>query len=81
MLNEVKGILAEAMQLGSRVDNFQPETPLLGSVAEFDSMTVVTVITLLEERYGIDIADDEISAETFESVGSLVSFVEAKTGT
>jgi len=78
VLEEIRAVLSEALQLGDRADNFTDSTPLLGSVAEFDSMAVVTVLTLLEERFGLDIDDDEISAEIFETVGSLRSFVEQK---
>ena len=66
------------MQIGERIDGFQADTPLLGSVAEFDSMTVVTVLMMLEERYGFAIEDDEISADVFATVGALASFVEKK---
>jgi acyl carrier protein len=55
-------------------------TPLLGSIPELDSMAVVTVITMIEERFGIVVDDDEISAETFETVGTLYDFVNAKLG-
>jgi acyl carrier protein len=78
MLEEVRSILSEALQLGERAQCLVPDTPLLGSIAEFDSMTVVTVLTLLEERLGLEIEDDDISAEIFETVGSLVDFVESK---
>jgi len=41
-------------------------------------MAVVTLITTLEERFGIVVDDDEIDGDTFASVGSLVDFVAAK---
>jgi len=73
----VKDILIEALQLSS--DSYMDkETPLLGSIPEFDSMAVVTVLTAIEERFGIAVDDDEISAEVFESFGTLCSFVEQK---
>lgn len=78
MLQEVKLILSEALGIGNKVNNFTEETALLGNVAEFDSMAVVTVITSIEEYYGIIIEDDEISAETFETVGSLCGFIKYK---
>jgi len=56
------------------------ETPLLGAIPELDSMAVVGVINLLEERFGIVVEDDEIDGATFESVGSLVAFVKEKLG-
>ena len=78
MFEEVRDILCQALQLGKRCQSLQPTTPLLGNLPELDSMAVVTVITALEEYYGFTVADDEISAETFATVGSLVAFVESK---
>ena len=41
-------------------------------------MAVVNVITALEDHFGITVDDDEISAQTFETVGTLTDFVEQK---
>ena len=41
-------------------------------------MAVVTVITQVEENYGFIINDDEISAEVFETIGTLTAFIEQK---
>jgi acyl carrier protein len=41
-------------------------------------MAVVVVMTTVEERFGFAIADDEVSAETFATLGSLTDFVDAK---
>ena len=41
-------------------------------------MAVDSVITTIEERFGIAVGDDEISAETFGTFGSLRRFVEEK---
>jgi acyl carrier protein len=75
---ELKNILGEILSLGSRADRLVDDTPLLGSLPELDSMAVVSVITTIEERFGIVVGDDEISAETFGTFGSLRRFVEAK---
>jgi acyl carrier protein len=52
--------------------------PLLGAIPELDSMAVVTLITALEEHFGITVADDEIGASTFETLDSLAQFIERK---
>jgi len=78
MIEEVKQILGDVLQLGARADELTSDTALIGSIPEFDSMAVVSVITALEENYGFIVDDDEIDAETFETVGSLVAFVENK---
>jgi acyl carrier protein len=78
VLEEVKTILRDTLQLGDRARAFGTETRLLGSLPELDSMAVVAVITALEERFGFTVEDDDISAETFETVGSLCRYVEAR---
>jgi acyl carrier protein len=73
--DEVKLLIGEILQLGDRTRAFGPETPLLGSIPEFDSMAVITLIHALEQQFGIRIGDDEVSAETFETVGGVYEFV------
>ena len=75
---EVKSILGEVLQLGARADSLTPETALLGSLPELDSMAVATVIAGIEDRFGVFVEDDELSAETFATVGTLAAFVEQK---
>lgn len=77
---QVIDVLAEVLSLGPRKQSLTADAALLGAIPEFDSMAVLGVITRLEEVFGISISDDEISAETFESVGSLTRFVEQKAG-
>jgi acyl carrier protein len=66
--------------VGQTVQSFGHDTPLLGAIPEFDSMAVVAVVTALEERLGIAFDDEEITAEAFETVGSLCALVERKMG-
>ena len=77
MLNDIIVILQHSLQIED-VSDWDESTPLIGAIAEFDSMAVVSVITLLEENYGFMVNDDEISAEVFETIGSLTTFVEQK---
>jgi acyl carrier protein len=77
-INEVRGILRDCLQIGSRADGLGPETRLLGSLPELDSMAVLTVLTAIEERFGITVEDDDINADTFATVSSLCSFIDQK---
>jgi acyl carrier protein len=74
----VRNILRDALQLGDRADALKDESGLLGQLPEFDSMAVVTVIGMIEEEFGISVNDDDVSAEVFETLGSLSRFVAAK---
>jgi len=75
---DVKNMLSRSLQLGSRGDSLTMDSPLLGALPELDSMAVVSILTALEEHFGVTVDDDEISAETFATLGSLVGFVENK---
>ncbi len=78
ILDELRRVLRDALQLGQRAESLTDQSQLLGVIAELDSMAVVTVITALEERFGFAVADDEISAQTFSTLGSLADFVDEK---
>ena len=77
-LNRVKAILRDTLNLGSRAERLTADSPLLGGIPEFDSMAVVTVVTMIEDELGITIDDDELSADVFATVGSLAAFVARK---
>ena len=78
IIDDVRLVLGGALQLGARARAMDASTPLLGAIPELDSMAVVNVITALEEHFGITVADDEIGAATFATLGSLSTFVEQK---
>jgi acyl carrier protein len=78
VIEGVKRVLQEALQLGDRVKAFDESTGLFGSIPEFDSMAVVTVVAGLEEQFDIEIDDDDITAEIFESVGTLTRYIQEK---
>jgi acyl carrier protein len=77
-LDEIRTILTDVLALGDSGEMLSEESPLLGSLPELDSMAVVSLIGALEERFGIAIGDDDISASTFATLGSLATFVAHK---
>jgi acyl carrier protein len=81
MFEDVKQVVGDALQLGERTALLEKDTQLLGSIPELDSMAVVVVITALEDHFGFVVDDDEISADTFATVGTLWSFVDQKLNT
>lgn len=77
-LEITKDILRTCLQLGSRADSLTRESPLMGSFPEFNSLSIVSIVSGIEEQTGCSISDQEITAELFETVGSLASFIESK---
>lgn len=75
---EIKRILADVLGLEKRLKTMRSDTRLLGNIPELDSVAVVTIILALEKNFSISIKDDEISAKTFDTLGTLINFVEQK---
>lgn len=75
---EIIRLLDEVLSLNGRSCAFTRETPLLGAIPELDSMAVVSLITGLENHFGLVVDDDDIDGATFATVGSLVDFVNDK---
>ncbi len=75
----LKRILGDTLQLGARAASLTPASRLLGSIPEFDSMAVVTVLTMIEDEFGITVPDDEVSADVFETLGTLAVFIDSRT--
>lgn len=74
VLRDVLGISAE------RVQAFNDDTGLFGTLPELDSMAVAGLLTEIEDRLGIMIDDDEIDGEMLETFGALKRFAKGKVG-
>ena len=75
---EVLRVVDEVLSLNGRSASFTRDTLLLGAVPELDSMAVVTLITTLEDHFGLVVDDDDIDGMTFATIGSLTDFVSGK---
>jgi acyl carrier protein len=78
MTPEVIRMLDDVLSLGGRSTAFDRATPLLGSIAELDSMAVLTLITTMEEQFGFTVDDDDLDGHAFATVGTLSDFVAGK---
>lgn len=77
-IDRVRNVLRDALQLGARADTLVEQSPLLGAIPELDSMAVVNVITMIEDEFGIVVEDEDVSADMFETIGSLTAYVARK---
>lgn len=79
LIDDVKRILRDALALDTtRVEKLTAASPLLGNIIELDSVGVVSVLTAIEDEYGIAVEDDEISADVFKTLGNLTEFIAHK---
>jgi acyl carrier protein len=73
--------LAEVLSelLGGGTGRYAPDLELFGSLPELDSLALVELITVVEERFGFEMDEDDITAEVFGTVGSLAAHIDACT--
>ena len=74
----IKQLLIDTLSLSTSVEQIEDDLLLLGNIPEFDSMAIVSIITALEEEFAFVADDDDLTAEVFESVASIVQFVEER---
>jgi acyl carrier protein len=77
-LEDVKAVVVETLGVEDRAASLDAATPLLGSLPELDSMAVLELVLELEQRFGITIEGEDVTADIFETLASLTVFVDSK---
>jgi acyl carrier protein len=79
-LDAVREVLVDTLGIEDRADSLDAGTPLFGSLPELDSLGVAELVVALEQRFEVEFDGDDVSADTFETLGSLAAVVESKLG-
>jgi len=74
----LRGILESTIGKRALPAALNDSTELLGAIPELDSMAVLGVLTQIQDDFGVEIDDDEVSADIFLTFGDLKRFVESK---
>lgn len=74
VLNQLKSGLIERLNLYQSVEQIDDDTPLFGSGLKLDSVDATEVIVLLDETFGIRVAEGD-DPSYMRSVNTLASFV------
>ena len=76
-LDEVKSLIGEKLGIADRLDSMDESTKLMGSLPELDSLAVAEVLAAIEERFGFEVDDADVTVDMFETVGTLAAYIEA----
>lgn len=77
-IDAVKTVVVETLDVEDRADGLDATTPLLGALPELDSMAVLELVLALEDRFGITVDGEDVTADVFETLASLATFVDGK---
>jgi len=80
-LNKIQQKLIKILQVlmpSYEVDFWQNDVELFGALPELDSMTIVTLIGEIEDKFDTEIDDEDITEDNFLTVESLTNFLENK---
>lgn len=74
---KIRQYIVEASMIDK--DKFTDETRIFDQ-GLLDSMGLLFLVQFLKDEFQVNTKDDELTKENFESVNSIVSFVDAKLG-
>ena len=75
---QVLDVVAESLSCTIDVRAMQAEDALLGALPELDSIGIVALITALEDRFDVHFEDDDLDAEVFATVASLLAHINTR---
>ena len=76
---EIERFVVEEIALGRGIDSVAHDEDLLASDI-LDSLGIMELVSFLEGHYGIRVSDDDLTPENFQTVDSIVAFVDRKKG-
>jgi acyl carrier protein len=76
---EVEQFILEELMAGSAVESIDHDEDLLGT-GVIDSHGLLQLVTFLRERYGIEIADEALAPENFQTIAAIDAFVQRERG-
>jgi acyl carrier protein len=74
---EIRAFVVETFLLGQDNGQLANSASLLGERI-LDSTGILEVVTFLEEKYGVKVEDEEMTADNLDSIDKLVGFVQKK---
>jgi len=75
---QVLDVVAESLSCTIDVRAMQAEDAILGALPELDSIGIVALITALENRFDVNFEDDDLDAEVFATVASLLAHINTR---
>jgi acyl carrier protein len=76
---EIRGFLADNFPLSGDVSALAPDQSLL-EAGVIDSTGVLELIGFIETRFALQVPDEDLVPEHFDSIGGIVAYVDGRAG-
>ena len=77
-IERLKHIIANDLDINVDMESLREDITLLEGGIGLDSIAVMEFISILEQSFGFQFSDDELSMEPFQNLTTLTAFVEKK---
>jgi acyl carrier protein len=74
---QIRDVIVENLNWTGARDELTDDYPLIEKHV-IDSLGMLKLVSLLEERFGIEVADEDLVPTNFWTIGEIASFVESK---
>lgn len=75
--HRVKKVIIRTLSLEVDADEIDDEDELFGGGLGINSMATIEIIVGLEEEFGIEVPDEDLRVELFDSVQTMADYVRA----
>ncbi len=75
-IDKVRQLIIQTLGIADESRISGASTQLFGNLPELDSFAVVNLAMEIENRFGFEIDESGFSADVFETVGSLASYID-----
>lgn len=76
VVGRIRKVLIERINPALAAAELTSETVLVGQGLALNSIAILELVTGLEEELDLVVADEELSAEVFQTIGTLARFLE-----
>jgi acyl carrier protein len=80
-VEQMKTIIADELDVNLRREDIEADTPLFEDGLGLDSIAIMAFITLIEEHFEFQFAEDELTMEPFQNLRTLAQFISARGAT
>jgi len=74
----LKQIIAEELDINVKMENIRTDVGLLEDGIGMDSVAIMEFISIIEEKFGFQFSDSELSMEPFKNLTVLSEFIAEK---